>query len=233
MTKPSYALSSSPLTTPFAIDTFTTGTFTPAPLKTEPLQQVTGQIVDILQDGRFMADFTADFVANSHHKRGWQCRRAASCLLTPSVGDSVLITQINDQLWILAILERAGQQHSAEISVPGDLTITSQGNLSMNSNDLTITANNGNCHISEMQYSGESLSAWISVTRLVGNQFESLWKTVTQLSQRLFRHTTQTEQVRAGQLDMRAENYARLHAQQTMVTAKAMTKIDAEQIHIG
>ncbi|WP_443089533.1 DUF3540 domain-containing protein [Xenorhabdus sp. Sc-CR9] len=206
MTKPSYALSSY---------TFTT----------EPLQQMTGQIISIHQDG--------SFTAKSQHNRGWHCRRAASCLLAPDIGDSVLITQVENQLWILAILERAEQQQPAEISVPGDLTITSHGNLNMNSNGLNITANSGNCHISEMQYSGESLSAWVSITRLVGNQFESLWQTVTQLSNRLFRHTTQTEKVHAGQLDMQAENYARLHAQQTIVTAKAITKIDAEQIHIG
>ncbi len=206
MTKTAYALPSSPL-------------------PTEPLQQMTGQIVNILHDGGFMAE--------SENKRGWHCRQAASCLLTPGIGDTVLMTKINHQLWILAILERAEQQQVAEINVPGDLLITSQGNLSMNSDGLTITANNGNCHIHEMQYSGESLSAWVSVTRLVGNQFESLWKTVTQLSHRLFRHTTQTEQVHAGQLDMKAEGYARLHGQQTIVTAKAITKIDAEQIHIG
>ncbi|AYA40076.1 DUF3540 domain-containing protein [Xenorhabdus nematophila] len=206
MTKPAYALSSYPLTT-------------------EPLQQITGQIISIHQDGSLMAE--------SQHNRGWHCRRAASCLLAPELGDTVLITKVENQLWVLAILERAEQQHPAEIHVPGDLTITSLGNLSMNSNGLNIRANTGNCHISEMQYSGESVSAWVSVTRLVGNQFESLWQTVTQLSNRLFRHTVQTEKVHAGQLDMQAENYARLHARQTIVTAKAMTKIDAEQIHIG
>ncbi|AOM40239.1 DUF3540 domain-containing protein [Xenorhabdus hominickii] len=207
MTTPSYAFSSYSLTT-------------------EPLQQMTGQIVSILQDGSFM-------VEESKNNRGWHCRRAASCLLTPDMGDTVLITQIDGHLWILAILERPDQQHPAEINVSGDLTITSSGNLSMNSNGLNITANNGNCHISEMQYSGESLSAWVSITRLVGNQFESLWQTVTQLSNRLFRHTKQTEQVHAGQLDMKAENYARLHAQHTIVSAKSITKIDSEQIHIG
>ncbi|MDX7988502.1 DUF3540 domain-containing protein [Xenorhabdus sp. 12] len=210
MTKPSFALSQYPFTTS---------------LTTEPLQQMTGQIISTHPDGSFMA--------KSKNNRGWHCRRAASCLLTPEMGDTVLITKIEGNLWILAILERTTQQGVAEISVPGDLTITSPGNLSMNSNGLNITADNGNCHINEMQYSGESLSAWVSVARLVGNQFESLWQTVTQLSNRLFRHTTQTEKVHAGQLDMQAENYARLHAQQTIVTAKAMTKIDAEQIHIG
>lgn len=204
---------------------YTLSSYTLAPpLNTEPLQQMTGQIVNALQDGSFMAE--------SDNNRGWHCRQAVSCLLTPSMGDTVLITKINNQLWILAILERT-QQHIAEINVPGDLSITSQGNLSMKSHGLAITANHGNCHISEMQYSGKSLSAWISAIHLVGDQCESLWKTITQLSHRLFRHTTQTEQVRAGQLDMQAENYARLHSQQTIVSAKAITKIDAEQIHIG
>ncbi|WP_340615743.1 DUF3540 domain-containing protein [Xenorhabdus entomophaga] len=210
MTKHSHALSSYAFT---------------SSLTTEPLQQITGQIVCILRDGSFMAE--------SKNNRGWHCRRAASCLLAPNLGDIVLITKIDDQLWILAILEREEQQTLSEISVPGDLTITSHGNLNIHSNGLNITASSGNCHIDEMQYSGKSLSAWVSITRLVGNQFESLWQTVTQMSNRLFRHTTQTEKVHAGQLDIQAENYVRLHAQNTIVSAKAITKIDAEQIHIG
>nr|WP_244182476.1 DUF3540 domain-containing protein [Xenorhabdus beddingii] len=186
---------------------------------------MTGQIVRLLQDGHFRVE--------SKNNRGWHCRRAASCLLAPILGDTVLMTQIDDQLWILAILERMEPQTLSEISVPGDLTITSHGNLNMKGDELTVTANRGSCHVDEMQYSGRSLSAWISTVRLVGSQFESLWQTVTQLSNRLFRHTTQTEKVHAGQLDMQAESYARLHAQNTVVSAKAITKIDAEQIHIG
>ncbi|OTA20644.1 lipoprotein [Xenorhabdus beddingii] len=193
-------------------------------LATEPLQQIAGQVVNILQDGSLMVE---------SKNRGWHCRRAASCLLTPEMGDIVLIIKTHEQLWILAVLERAAQQNPAEINIPGDLSITAQGNLNLSSNGLNITADNGSCHINEMQYSGESLSAWVSITRVIGNQFESVWHVVTQLSHRLFRHTIQTEQVHAGQLDMQAESYARLHAQNTVVSAKAITKIDAEQIHIG
>ncbi|AOM40261.1 DUF3540 domain-containing protein [Xenorhabdus hominickii] len=193
-------------------------------LTPEPLQQISGQVINILQDGSLIV---------KSEKRGWHCRQAASCLLKPEMGDTVLLTNVDEQIWILAILERAEQQNPAEINVPGDLSITSQGNLNLNSNGLNITADNGSCHINEMQYSGESLSAWVSITRIVGNQFESVWQTVTQLSNRLFRYTTQTEQVHAGQLDMQAESYVRLHAQNTVVSAKAITKIDAKQIHIG
>ncbi|WP_446469174.1 DUF3540 domain-containing protein [Xenorhabdus stockiae] len=196
-----------------------------SPLLTdEPSQQVAGQVISRLQDGSLMVE---------SHNRGWHCRRAASCLLTPELGDTVLLTKVEGQLWVLAILERPEKQQSAEISVPGDLTIAPQGNLHLNSEGLHIDANDGQCHIKKMQYTGESLSAWVSVTQLIGNKLESVWQTVTQLSHRLFRHTTQTEQVRAGQLDIQAENYLRLHAQNTMMSAKAITKIDAEQIHIG
>ncbi|PHM45633.1 lipoprotein [Xenorhabdus mauleonii] len=194
------------------------------PLGIEASQQIAGQIVNTLQDGSLVVEF---------ENRGWHCQRAVSCLLTPEMGDTVLLTKVNDQLWILAILTRAEPKNSAEICIPGDLSITAQGNLNLNSNGLNITADNGNCHINEMQYSGESLSAWISISRMVGNQLESVWQNITQLSNRLFRHTTQTEQVHAGQLDMQADSYVRLHAQNTVVTAKAITKIDAEQIHIG
>ncbi|MDX8000572.1 DUF3540 domain-containing protein [Xenorhabdus sp. Reich] len=201
---------------PYALSSYT--------LSTEPLQQISGQVIHILQDSNLMVE---------SQDRGWHCRQAASCLLTPEIGDTVLITKVEEQFWILAILERAEQQHPAEINILGDLTINSQGNLNLNSNGLNITADNGSCHINEMQYSGKSLSAWVSITRIVGNQFESVWQSITQLSHRLLRHTTQTEQVHAGQLDMQAENYMRLHAQNTIVSAKAITKIDAEQIHIG
>ncbi|MBD2786025.1 DUF3540 domain-containing protein [Xenorhabdus sp. DI] len=220
MMKSSHALSSSTLATePLYMEQPY-----PEQLYPEQLQQIVGQVVNILHDGSVVVE---------NQNRSWHCQQAASCLLTPEIGDNVLLVQANKQHWILAILERAQQQNPAEIKVPGDLSITAQGNLNLNSNGLNIIADNGNCHINEMQYSGESLSAWVSVTKMIGNQFESVWQTVTQLSHRLFRHTTQTEQVHAGQLDMRAESYARLHAQNTVVSAKAITKIDAEQIHIG
>jgi hypothetical protein len=39
--------------------------------------------------------------------------------------------------------------------------------------------------------------------------------------------------VRAGQLDYQAEDYARIHARNTLITSKDITKLDSEQIHVG
>jgi hypothetical protein len=164
--------------------------------------------------------------------RGWHCRRAASCLITPQIGDCVLITTVNEQVWLLAVLESINAQQS-ELSVTGSLHICASGELSLSSHQLRVSAKQGDCHISEMNYSGDKLSAWVSLSRIVGKHAESVWQSVAQISQNLFRTTRQSEVVRAGQLDMKAEDYVRMHAQHTLITSKAITKVDSEQIHMG
>ncbi|WP_039056539.1 DUF3540 domain-containing protein [Enterobacter sp. Bisph1] len=164
--------------------------------------------------------------------RGWHCRRAVSCVIAPQAGDTVLISAVDNQMWLLAVLER-GNNDATELSVPGDLRIASQGALTLSSEALNVSAAKGDCHISEMTYSGDKISAWVTLSRVVGKRAESVWQTVTQLSHNLFRTTRQTEQVRAGQLDMKAEDYLRMHAHNTVITSKAITKVDSEQIHMG
>lgn len=185
--------------------------------------QASGFVTQGFDDGSLMVESEG---------RGWHCRRAASCVIAPQAGDTVLIAGVDNQVWLLAVLERANPD-VAELSVPGDLHICSEGELSFSSESLRVTAGQGDCHISEMNYSGEKLSAWVTLSRVVGKQAESVWQTVTQISHNLLRTTRQTEQVRAGQLDMKAEDYARLHAHNTVITSKAITKIDSEQIHMG
>ncbi len=188
-----------------------------------PPLQAAGRVTHCFADGSLMVESEG---------RGWHCRRAASCLIAPATGDSVLIASAADRAWLLAVLERADES-SAELSLPGDLHIRSAGELSLSGATLKVDAQQGDCHIGEMNYSGDKLSAWVSLTRLVGKRVESVWQTVTQISHNLFRHTRNTEQVRAGQVDIRADDYARLHAHNTVITSKAITKVDSEQIHMG
>lgn len=188
-----------------------------------PPIQACGVVTHCFADGSLMVESEG---------RGWHCRRAASCVIAPQAGDTALIACVDNQLWLLAVLERANPQ-SAELSVPGDLHIRSAGELTLSGEALRVSAQQGDCHISEMKYNGDKLSAWVSLSRIVGKRAESVWQTVTQISHNLLRTTRQTEQVRAGQLDMKAEDYARLHAHNTVITSKAITKVDSEQIHMG
>lgn len=188
-----------------------------------PAGQCSAQVTHCFDDGSLMVESEG---------RGWHCRRAVSCVIAPQAGDTVLIAGVDNQMWLLAVLERANPQ-CAELNVPGDLHISSSGALRLSSEALNVTASTGDCHISEMTYSGEKVSAWVTLSRVVGKRAESVWQTVTQISHNLFRSTRQTEQVRAGQLDMKAEDYMRMHAHNTVITSKAITKVDSEQIHMG
>ncbi|CAI0706233.1 Protein of uncharacterised function (DUF3540) [Serratia entomophila] len=202
-------------------------------VKIAPPQQAAGQVVNLLPDGSLVVECQG---------RGWHCRRAASCLLAPALGDSVLVAGCGHQLWAIAVLERADPHSAARLSVEGDLQIeTPRGSLSLhsaqaldfNSEALTLQARSGDCHIDKLTYSGEELSAFVSISRMVGKRCESLWHSVSQISHTLFRTVRQTEHVRAGQLDYQAEDYARVHARNTIITSKDITKLDSEQIHVG
>lgn len=198
-----------------------------------PPQQASGLIANLLPDGSLVVECQG---------RGWHCRRAASCLLTPALGDNVLVAAGEHQLWVIAVLERAEPQSVARLSVDGDLEIeTPQGALSLNSaqglnlasDELTLRARNGDCRIDTLNYHGGELSAFVGISRLVGKRCESLWHSVSQISHTLFRKVRQTEHVRAGQLDYQAEDYVRLHARNALITSKDITKLDSEQIHVG
>lgn len=176
--------------------------------------------------------FVDGSVSVESEARGWHCNRAVSCLITPQVGDKVLITSVAGRIWLLAVLER-DESRVTELSIPGDLHILSAGELSFCSQKIRIMAEQGDCHIDDMKYSGDKVSAWVSLSRIVGKRAESVWQTITQISHNLLRTTYQTEQIRAGQLDIKATDYARIHANNTIITSKAITKIDSEQIHMG
>ncbi len=83
-----------------------------------PPAQASGTVTHCFADGS---------VTVESEGRGWHCRRAVSCLIAPQAGDRVLISSVDNQIWLLAVLER-DESRRAELSVPGDLHIQSQGN---------------------------------------------------------------------------------------------------------
>lgn len=197
-----------------------------------PPSQAVGRVVDILPDDYFIV---------RHDRLGWQCRLAASCLLRPQTGDDVLIAGDHSRLWLLAVLERADSSSPCCLAVKGDLHIAAGGALALKGEtrlalaapQLGIEAERGECRIERMRYHGRSLSACVDIVCMVGKRFESVCQTLVHISHRWLRKVTQTEHARVGQLDYQAEDYARLHGQNVMITAEAITRIDAEQIHMG
>lgn len=193
-------------------------------LPLHPPAQAKGEIVAIQDDGTMWVAI---------HGRRWLAQRAASCLLAPEVGDVVLLFSVDRQLWLLAVLTRAHPAQAAHIHCDSDLHLSSAGTLQLQSPQFKLNAEQGTCEIDELKYRGKSVSAWVNMGRFFGKQCESIWESVSQFSQRLLRKTAQCEQVRAGQLDVKTEDFTRLHAKNTFISSKTLTKMDAKQIHMG
>jgi hypothetical protein len=181
--------------------------------------------------------------------RGWRCRRAASCLLAPAAGDSVLISGPDaERVFLIAVIEQLDAAVT-RIETAGDLLIASRGGsvalegaavrlagtgaVDVQADAFALRARSGRCGIGRLEYAGEEVAGTVGVLRLVGRVCETVVDRLTQLSRNVLRLTEETEQVRAGTLDCEADKSLRMHAPYTVVTGGELVKMDAKQIHVG
>lgn len=193
-------------------------------------------------------DFCDVTLVDGH--RPLRCRRAASCLLLPASGDTVMVAGPHDDaLYVIAVVAQA-DSGQATLAVDGDLrlhskrggiAIHSAGTLDMQSDTAVatrapqwkLTAERGQCSVSELDYQGAEVRFSVLVSRFVGHACEVVLDRLHLLTRSSFRITEEVEQVRAGQIDIQASRTLRLHAKNTLVTSKELVKVDAEQIHMG
>ncbi len=182
--------------------------------------------------------------------RTLRCQRAASCLLLPAPGDTVMVAGPHDDaLYVIAVVVQADRR-SATLAVDGDLrlqskrggiAIQSAGTLDLQSDTAVatrapqwkLTAERGQCNVSELDYQGAEVRFSVLVSRFVGHACEVVLDRLHLLTRSSFRITEEIEQVRAGQIDIQASRTLRLHAKNTLVTSKELIKVDAEQSHMG
>ncbi|WP_398493696.1 DUF3540 domain-containing protein [Variovorax sp.] len=163
----------------------------------------------------------------------WHCPRAASCLLQPSVGDTVLVAgPRRDQAYLIAVITQADPAQ-ARLAVDGVLTLQAGTRLELTAPELDLQARKARLEIGEMDYRGGEVRITTLVARFVGRTCETVLDRLSVLTRSSFRLTEEVEQVRAGQIDYQAEETLRLHAKNTLVSSKGLVKVDAEQIHMG
>jgi hypothetical protein len=194
-----------------------------------------GSIVRVLEDGRCI-------VEPQDGGERWQCPRAASCLLSPGVGDTVLVAgPQRDHVYLIAVITQADTGR-AELVVDGDVTLRSrhgsvalqaQTRLAMAAPALSLHAQKALLDVGDMDYRGAEVRVTTLVARFVGRTCEAVLDRLSVLTRSSFRLTEEVEQVRAGQIDYQATETMRLHAKNTLVTSKALVKVDADQIHMG
>jgi hypothetical protein len=178
------------------------------------------------------------------------CSRAFSCLMAPEAGDTVLVHgAATARPYVLAILERATPSRAARLSVNGDLIIEATRDLRVaaaheldlhgshalrvDGAQLAVTAESADIVTGRARFSADETSVRSKVLRVIGEALESIVERIVQISKTSYRTVETADHLRAGSIDHEAQAYVRLHGNHVLVTANRLSKIDADQIHLG
>lgn len=174
----------------------------------------------------------------------WTCRRAASCLLRPEPGDTVMVSGPDRyRLYLIAVVEQA-QASASCIEAAGDVTLTamSGGRVSLESSSelhlhggrmLNMTASKATCAVTEMDFCAQSAEASVGHLRFFGKALESVVDRMVHMARTALRIVDETDQVRAGHVDHEARDTVRVHGRHTVITGQDLVKVDSAQIHMG
>lgn len=162
-------------------------------------------------------------------ERSWVVPVAVSCLVQPQAGDKVWVGGAEgEQAYVFAVLERpqggalhlVAEQGLHVQSRQGDIHISSAADLSLQS-------------AGHLRQSGRELSLTTGTLRILAKMHETVADRLSQVCNHVFRLTEKEECWRGGRMDVQAQHQLRLHARHTLMTARELVKVDADQIHMG
>jgi hypothetical protein len=206
----------------------------------EPAHQETGRILSAMPGG-----FRVEI-------EGGACdaRRAASCMLLPEPGDLVLLGALaSGACYVLAVLERASdgvatltadgglKVHVPEgqfvIAARDGVAIATAGEVDVAASRFGVTASEGSLAFRRLSVLSTFLHAEVERARTITGTLDSVAQRVTQRVKRLYRLVEEHEEVRAKRLDLRAQKTLTLQAQNAMIGAEQLVRIDGEQVRLG
>ncbi|MFA1604534.1 DUF3540 domain-containing protein [Alcaligenes faecalis] len=162
-------------------------------------------------------------------ERCWIVPQAVSCLVQPQVGDKVWVGGADgEQAYVFAVLERPQGGALHLIAEQGLHVQAAQGGVHIQSEaDLTLQAGG------HLRQSGREMSLTAGTLRILSRVQETVADRLSQVCNHVFRLTEKEERWRGGRMDVQAQHQMRLHARHTLMTARELVKVDADQIHMG
>lgn len=176
--------------------------------------------------------------------------RAASCLLEPQIGDTVLLCAGGTGVapYILAILARVSSS-GGTLTLPGGGTIVGDdGRLCLTARSvelageervtlaaprLDVLAADGELRFSRLGAFAKTLDARVGVLSLVAGKLTSSVGRLVQKARDCFRSTENLDETRAGRLRLKVDGRYQLDAGHAAILAEGLVKIDGEKIDLG
>ena len=177
-----------------------------------------------------------------------EAKRARSCLVAPRVGDEVLVATSGDgRAYVLAVLEGDEsapttlevdgdlELRAARLGVraPGGVDIASGKQVAIAGAEFALRALEGSVVVQKLSFVGGMLRSEVGAIKTVASTCDSLFDRVSQRVKRSFRFVEDVDQVKAHSLHYAAETTMSLRAENAMVTAEELVKIDGGQIQLG
>ncbi len=168
-------------------------------------------------------------------------KRAAGCLLAPSLGDTVLASvPEHGPAYVLCVLER-DDAAAAAVDFPAGVRISAAGPVDIASAEAVnlaapmVRAGGAEVEISAdtISLAGRILNANASAIRFIAQRLDSLADRLFTRAKTSHRTVQGHDHARAGSMSVNAERTLTLHAEYSQVTAKQDARINAERVHIG
>lgn len=179
----------------------------------------------------------------------YDARRATSCLVEPQEGDQVLLSIVPGRgTYIVAVLEREAE--GVRLALEGDLELhapngrvviaakdgvdlVSTSAVRVTSDELKVTSRAADLVIDQLGLMGATVQAQVQKVKVVAETIDQAADRVVQRLKRAYRFVAEMDQTRAQRIDMTAEKTLNLHAENAVVTAQELVKVDGSQIHMG
>lgn len=174
---------------------------------------------------------------------------AASCLLRPQEGDTVLLAFLeNGVSVILAVLFRDETTeaclrlpHASAVECPGTLAVRgaagldlqSGGTLSLESNNLVATADTGTLHVTSVRTVSDTVELCCRSLVTLGQTALSIFRSLTQCLGDSRRIVEGDDETRAGNSTLVVDENATVMSKNGLTLAEETSRTDAKLIQLG
>jgi hypothetical protein len=178
----------------------------------------------------------------------YEAERAISCLVAPEVGDTVLLTvPPKGPLYVLAVLDRRHEgplsiesERSIALRTRGELTFAAAHQVETRAARVTTTAHHLEMRAVEGALSFTNLELVTNLlhtnarrVKAVLGVLDAVLERASQHVKRSYRFVDELEMTRAKEMSTQVERTYHLRAQNTLIDAEELVRMQAEQIHLG
>lgn len=155
-----------------------------------------------------------------------KAQRASSCLLKPVANDLVLLASVDENLWIISILQAADENKNTLLELPKNTTIANEESLNLQSPKITLQS-----YLLNLQ--GNFLFKQFDKIFTFANTFKE--HIINKFSQYIKSKKViqDLEQKQVGRAKINVENNYRMRAKTADIHAQEILDFDAEHIKLG